>query len=142
VDPDFDKKVLGDSVKMRFVELDQKYFKKWVQRPTPASNETLPIHDDTMRDNTADLDRNIEMVFKETGRNELHEPQLFPKAEEENAIKNKIIDHHDGSNTSLSEFTTGSISSRLAEERSMKLLNIKESSEDEHYDHDENQESP
>lgn len=120
------------------MELDQKYIKKWVQRSTPINDETLTVHEETHRDNTEDLDKNIEMVFKETRRNELHEPHLLPKLDEENPIKNGLSEVENNSHTNLNDIATGSISSRLAEEKSKKLLNIKESSEDEHDENDEN----
>lgn len=142
VDTDFDNKLIGDSLKMRFVELDQKYFKKWVQRQVPTSTENLPMQEETLKDNTEDLDKNIDMVFKETTRNELREPQLYPKTDEEKAISRGLAGNQENANSHLSELVTGSISSRLAEERPKLLLRIKEANEDDNDDHDENQDSP
>lgn len=80
---DFDRKNLGDSLKMRFVQLDNKYIKKLVQRETPTGNEIMEVHEETLRENSQDLDRNIEMVYKATDRNQLQNPVLNMRPEEE-----------------------------------------------------------
>lgn len=116
IDKDFDNTLIGDSLKLRFMELDSRYLKKLVRRAQPVSLDTLQ-NDDTHNDSTV-LDKNIESTFKETKRNTLHlEMQVDASPDVRQSLKSEAADQEDQNSDEIDQQNYGSISSRMANDK-------------------------
>ena len=135
IDKEFDVNILGDSIKMQFMHLDEKYIKKLVRRSVPVNSDAANPLEDTHQETTV-LDKNIEMEFKETKRSTLHkEPELVSNPEAREEFKSEG-NGQDGNNSD-EKFTQklGSISARMAQDAQKESLKIAEVNKEDEQSH-------
>jgi len=110
IETDFDKRILGDKFKLRFIQLDKKFIQQWVVRKLPSEEGIAPAEraaNIELHEPIQKLDLNIESIYKETRRNELK-----TLADEDKEAMKRLHPSNDSPAT-MSHAHSESITSRL-----------------------------